>query len=184
MSQCREIEIKLKAPDAADVSGLLARLGFQACRPRVFERNQVLDTPDGSLRTAGKLLRVRVAGSKQTVTFKGPAEAGPHKSREELEAHLAPSENVLAIFERLGYARTFTYEKFRTEFTRSMESGVVTFDETPIGNYIEIEGEPEWIDRVASQLGFAKHEYITASYGTLYRGWCHERGENPGDMAF
>jgi len=57
-------------------------------------------------------------------------------------------------------------------------------DETPIGAYMELEGNARWIDRTARQLGFAPAHYITASYGSLYFEWCRARGIEPGDMVF
>ena len=184
MSHGRETEIKLRAPGDSPSMELLVQHGFQPSRARVFERNEVLDTQGFELRSAGKLLRLRMAGIRQTLTFKGPEQAGPHKSREELEVHLGATENLAVILERIGFARKFVYEKFRTEFERSGGEGVVTFDETPIGNFFEVEGEPEWIDRVARELGFAESDYITTSYSKLYVDWCREQGEVPGDMVF
>ncbi len=184
MSQGREIEIKLRAPDPARSLALLSSHQFHPSRERVFEHNEVLDTEEMTLRSAGKLLRLRTAGPRQTLTFKGVAEAGPHKSREEREVHLAPEENIGIILERIGFHRKFVYEKFRTEFERDGEQGVVTFDETPIGNFFEIEGEPEWIDRIAGELGFTKGDYLTSSYGALYKDWRRSHGEESPDMVF
>ena len=48
-------------------------------------------------------------------------------------------------------------------------------DETPIGNFAELEGEPEWIDHVAVELGVPHSEYMTLSYGRLFEQW---RAEN------
>jgi len=184
MSQGREIEIKLRAPDPASALALLSRHRFHPSRARVFEHNEVLDTAEMSLRAAGQLLRLRTAGPRQTLTFKGVAQAGPHKSREEREVHLDCEENIGIILERIGFRRRFVYEKFRTEFERDGEPGVVTFDETPIGNFFEIEGEPEWIDRIAGELGFTEGDYVTSSYGKLYEDWRRSHGEESRDMVF
>jgi len=42
--------------------------------------------------------------------------------------------------------------------------GHCVVDETPIGNYAELEGSAEWIDRAAARLGIARAQYITLSY--------------------
>jgi hypothetical protein len=42
-------------------------------------------------------------------------------------------------------------------------------DQTPIGDFIEIEGSAEEIDGIASALGFTRQDYITANYYTLFR---------------
>jgi len=44
------------------------------------------------------------------------------------------------ILRALGYAPSFRYEKFRAEWTDG--KGQVVVDETPIGDFCEIEGSP------------------------------------------
>ena len=56
--------------------------------------------------------------------------------------------------------------------------------ETPIGNFLEIEGRPRWIDRTARVLGFSTTDYITRSYGYLYLAYCRERRLPAKDMLF
>jgi len=60
----------------------------------------------------------------------------------------------------------------------------VLLDETPIGNFLELEGSPRWIDRTARRLGFSPKDYINRSYGYLYLAWCRERRIRPKDMVF
>jgi adenylate cyclase class 2 len=60
----------------------------------------------------------------------------------------------------------------------------VLLDETPIGNFVEIEGTPRWIDHSARLLGFSAKDYITRSYGYLYLAYCRERRIRPKDMLF
>jgi adenylate cyclase class 2 len=57
-------------------------------------------------------------------------------------------------------------------------------DETPIGNFAELEGEAGWIDRSAKQLGIDPAQYITASYGRLFDQWREERGSSATDLTF
>ena len=180
----REIEIKLAMPDAAAARRLLGGAGFRIHRRRVFEANTVFDTRTLALRRKALLLRVRVAGRRTVLTYKGRPLPGKHKSREELELDLPGPQPLLTIFERLGYQPVFRYEKYRTEFQVPRVHGVATLDETPIGVYIELEGAPAWIDRTARRLGFAESDYITASYGRLYLDWCRHRRIQPSHMVF
>ena len=41
-------------------------------------------------------------------------------------------------------------------------------DETPIGDFLELEGERRAIDRSARLLGYGPADYIARSYGALY----------------
>ena len=180
----RETEIKLAVPDVKTARGLLRAAGFRVSRRRVFETNAVFDTPEMGLRRAAAVLRVRQAGGVATVTYKGPAEVGRHKSREELELEISDARAMGAIIERLGLGPVFRYDKYRTEYRQPGRSGIATLDETPVGVYLELEGAPTWIDRAARKLGFAEKDYITASYARLYLDWCGRSGVRASDMVF
>jgi adenylate cyclase class 2 len=179
-----ETEIKLRLDSAAATRRLLRRFGFSVAKRRVFESNTIFDTPAGDLRTGRNLLRLRQAGQRHTLAFKGPPVAGRYKSREELESEFADPASMRRILERLGYAPVFRYEKYRTEFAGSDPAGAVMLDETPIGPFLELEGPPRWIDRTARTLGFSRAEYITASYGKLYLEHCQSKGIQPTNMVF
>lgn len=179
-----ETEIKLRVHSARYATQLLSSHGFIVRTPRHFEVNVVLDTDTGALRAAGELLRLRRAGDHVVLTYKGPAESGRHKSREEIEIELPSFPTATLLLDRLGFRERFRYEKFRTEYHRLGDPGVVMLDETPIGDFLEIEGVAHWIDSAARKLGFDESSYITASYGRLFLEWCHENGVRPSDMVF
>jgi adenylate cyclase class 2 len=180
----QETEIKLAVPGVAAARSLLRKAGFRVSRRRVFEANTVFDTANRSLRQTNFLLRVRETPGADTFTFKGAPLAAKYKTREELEVGLSSAAKCGLILQRLGYEPAFRYEKYRTEFRLPGTSGVATLDETPIGVYLELEGRPRWIDRMARRLGFREREYITASYGRLYLDWCAVRKVEPGHMVF
>ena len=177
-----EIKLSVDSPDAG--RRLLRRAGFRVHRRRLFENNIVYDTAGLSLRSRAELLRLRQCGSSVLLTYKGPPEAGPHKSREELETTVASFATFEKILARLGYAPVFRYEKYRTEYQRPGEEGIATLDETPIGTFLELEGRPYWIDRCAGQLGFNSNQYITASYAKLYIEMALQERKNPRAMIF
>lgn len=178
----KETEIKIEVANLDPVARKLSDLGFHCQAERTFEANQLLDSVDGTLRARGELLRVRQYGKKCVLTFKGVAAEGRHKTREELEIELGDAATTEKILSRLGFLPTFRYEKYRSEYTD--QQGVVTLDETPIGNYIELEGEPEWIDEMAAKLGFCEDDYVTKSYGRLYLEFCERNGVEPAQMTF
>ena len=180
----REIEIKLKVTNAAAARRLLQRAGFSVRRRRMFEDNIVFDTPELAVVRNGGLLRVREVGRRATLTYKGPAMPGKYKSREELEMCVPDAQIAGAILNRLGFRPIFRYQKYRTEFYQLHVNGVVMLDETPVGAFLELEGAPRWIDRTARSLGFRESDYITASYGALYRQFCDMKGVAPGNMVF
>jgi adenylate cyclase class 2 len=179
-----EIEVKIAVADARAAKRLIRERGFRVHRARVFERNIVLDDREGSVRARNLLLRVRTAGKRVTVTFKGRELPGPHKRREEREFQAGDFEECLAVFRGIGFEPSWRYEKYRTEFQRPGEAGVVTLDETPIGVFLELEGPARWIDSTARELGFSRNDYIGLSYGRLFEKWCAERGIVSRNMSF
>lgn len=179
-----ETEIKLKVANLDAIRRRLRYLRYRVHARRIFESNVVFDTTDRQFQSHGELLRVRRAGHNATLTYKGPGKPGRHKSREELETSISDADVLEHVLTRLGCQKTFRYEKFRTEYARPDEPGILTVDETPIGNYVELEGAPDWIDDAARELGFSPSDYVTKSYGTLYLEYCRERGVAPANMLF
>ncbi len=180
-----ETEIKLRwdrGPEAA--VRMLEEHGYRLLEPRTLEADQLFDREGDELRTAAKLLRLRLAGGRATVTYKGPPAGGRHKSREEIEFDVSDAASYMQVLDRLGYAPGFRYEKYRTKYSIKGEPGFVTVDETPIGTFLELEGLADWIDRTAAALGFAQSEYVTASYAALYREFRQSRPEAPANMVF
>ena len=181
-----EIEIKLRLPGKlGKIRRRLRELGFHIAGHRALESNTLFDNSKRTLRKHGKLIRVRVTNRGRLLTYKGPSQASKYKKRPELEIDLPDTARVETMFEHMGYHPVFRYEKFRTEYSKGAgNGGKVLLDETPIGNFVEIEGSPRWIDRTARQLGFSSDDYITRSYGYLYLAYCREKRMPPKDMLF
>jgi len=55
---------------------------------------------------------------------------------------------------------------------------------TPIGTFLELEGTPSSIDRVARLLGYSHSDYITQTYGALYIAHSRLHGYKPTNMLF
>jgi len=182
----KETEIKLKVTHVSGMLDKLKELGFVSAEGRKFEENWMFDFPDLKLRKNNSLLRLRKQGSTSMVTFKGPSERGSrYKVREELECVVSDGEAVRQILVALGLQETFRYQKWRTEFRSGQDpEGHTLLDETPIGNYLELEGPPDWIDRNAARLGFSLEDYIVKSYVLLFLEACAEKGCQPTSMLF
>ena len=86
------------------------------------------------------------------------------------------------ILRALGFAPIFRYEKFRAEWSDG--KGHVVVDETPIGNFGEIEGAPRWIDRTARVLHVLSHDYITSTYTDLFFEWKKRTTSPASEMTF
>jgi adenylate cyclase class 2 len=179
-----EVEVKLRVADVEAARSRIEAAGYSVQKPRVLERNVILDTAEQTLRRRGELLRIRDVEGRAQITYKGQARQGRHKTREELESKASDAALLEKIFSRIGFKPIFRYEKYRTEYRRDTEPGVITVDETPIGCFLELEGPEDWIDATAKQMGFHEADYILSSYATLYLEHCERAGAAPGDMLF
>jgi len=88
------------------------------------------------------------------------------------------------ILGQLGYGPVFRYEKYRREYRHAGQPSVITADETPIGNFLELEGPGTWIDETAQRLGLKPADYVLESYARLYLKDCEQRGIAPTNMVF
>jgi adenylate cyclase class 2 len=182
MTPPKEIEIKFRVEDVRALTRKLRLCGFRLITRRTHEMNTLYDLPGQPLRRQGELLRLRKYGTEWVLTHKSKGAAGRHKTRVELETEVSDGTQMDAILHALGYRPTFRYEKFRAEWTDG--TGKVVVDETPIGNFGEIEGRARWIDRVAKQLGIAAADYITDTYAGLFFAWKQETRSPAEQMTF
>ena len=184
-----ETEIKLRVSDSRAIKRRILALGFEVSEPRHLERNFLFDFPDKSLRQLSSVIRLRSEGHRSLLTFKGPpVGSARYKTRREIETEVGDGGRLRSILESIGLREVFCYEKFRTTFAPRRKSkagtGEIVFDQTPIGNYLELEGPKGWIDATARLLGFSTGDYVTASYATLYLTRCQEERKQPGNMVF
>jgi adenylate cyclase class 2 len=178
----KEIEIKFCIADLRALSRKLRAAGFRIVTRRTHEMNTLYDLPGGVLRGRKELLRLRKYGAEWTLTHKSGKKTGRHSSRQELETGVDDGEKLDAILRALGYSPSFRYEKFRAEWTDG--KGQVVVDETPIGNFCEIEGAPRWIDATARKLGVSEAEYITKNYAGLFMDWKAQTKSRAQEMTF
>jgi adenylate cyclase class 2 len=174
-----EREIKLRFNTAEEARARLASLGATPLRSRRLQEDALLDTSDRQLEKQRAALRVRHEGGHSLLTFKGPPLEGPMKLREEVETVVGDGHALMTILQALGLRVVFRYEKYREEFTA--EDIVIAIDETPVGVFVEIEGGERHIAEMASALGRAPADYITASYRGLFLSWRethHDAGEH------
>lgn len=179
-----EIEYEVKLPgDRGVLLAALARIGAQPWGPRTLEDDLVLDTPQGSIQSDGGVLRLRRRGDRFLLTLKGASDRhGEVKAMTEVQTEVADGAAVRALLARLGFVAATRYQKYRTRYScpiAGCEALAVTLDETPLGCYLEVEGEPQQIHLCAAALGFDRADYELRSYLEIHR----QRG-GAGQMLF
>lgn len=178
----QEIEIKFRVASLRSLALKLRKSRFRLVTARTHEMNTLYDLPGDILRARKQLLRVRKYGTTWTLTHKSGTTREKHSSRLELETSVGDGKQMDAILRALGYSPTFRYEKFRAEWTDG--KGQVVVDETPLGNFCEVEGPPRWIDATARKLGISSADYITKNYATLFFDWQQETKSSAQEMTF
>lgn len=178
----KEIEIKFRIENLPALTRALKRAGFRQLTSSTHEMNSLYDLPGQKLRKRGDMLRLRKYGETWVLTHKAKSKAGRHKVRTELETRVENGRQMDAILRALGFVPTFRYEKYRAEWSDGI--GHVVLDETPIGNFGEIEGTPRWIDRTALALGIARDDYITQTYAPMFFAWKQRTHSPATEMTF
>jgi adenylate cyclase class 2 len=182
MAAPQEIEIKFFVDNPKELEAKLKQLGFHCETPYTHEINTLYDLPGQKLRRKGELLRLRKYGDKWKLTHKAKGKAGKHKSRTESETAVSDGKQMDGVLRALGFAPTFVYEKFRSEWSDG--EGHVVLDHTPIAEIAEIEGKSRWIDRTAKALGISHKDYVTKSYSELFFDWKRKTRQKAMNMTF
>jgi adenylate cyclase class 2 len=152
-----EIELKFPVADFAAIERHLAR--WQAkVQPAIEEADHYFDAPDRDFGKTDEAFRLRSIGDQNRITYKGPKEAGPTKTRTEIEISLEPGKQAADSFcrlvQHLGYRPTAVVKKRRTvyEFRRDGFAMQACCDDVEtLGRFIEIEIVAEPADRQRAQ---------------------------------
>ena len=166
-----EREVKLLFPTPAAAREAVRSAGAVAARARRLQDDALFDLPDETLRKKGCVVRLRVERWSEgpdtaTLTVKGPVQSGPMKLREEHETRLENADALTRAFDALGMRAWFRYQKYREEL--SAPGVIVAIDETPVGTYVELEGDEDAILTMTTALGRSPAEFIVDSYYRLF----------------
>lgn len=140
-----EIEMKFPVADFQPVIFILEEWHAERGESET-EEDHYYGPPDRDFAKTDEALRLRQIGEKNLATYKGPKEAGPTKTRREVEAPLADGPVAAAKFreflECLRYQNVATVRK-RRQFYRFQRDGFLMHacldDVENVGRFIELE---------------------------------------------
>ncbi|HEY5589237.1 MAG TPA: class IV adenylate cyclase [Candidatus Paceibacterota bacterium] len=162
-----EVEVKFKIDDLSILEEKIKAVGAKELHKNIFQRTVKMDTPDESLRQKGVFLRVRDGEKKiMTVKSKLPELVKNFKEREELEIEISDVELAEKMLKVLGFTQKRIMEKYRTEY--ELEGTILALDRLPFGNYLEIEGDKDLIEKVIKILGLENLERNIHTYWHLF----------------
>lgn len=170
-TQNEEIEVKFVLDDLAAMRQRVMGMGAVLKTPRTYENNVTYDTADSRLRQGGRLLRLR-RDRRNVLTYKEPLphEDADFKVRQEFEVEVSDFAQAQAIVEKLGFATSMRYEKYRETF--AYESAEIVLDELPVGTFMEIEATREQIRSITAALGLDFATRLRGSYGDILEAVC------------
>lgn len=182
-----EIECKVKVDSHAGVVAALGEVGAEFVGSYLL-RDVYFDFAGDSLQMADCGLRIRRQisddGEKVIVTYKGPMEDSPFKSREEVETAVGDFEFMSKILLALGMKKNIVIEKKRDVW---LYGGCeVCLDELPLlGLFIEVEGENEEdIFSVLEALSLSDLKHIDSGYAGLACKKLDELGMDGKEVVF
>jgi adenylate cyclase class 2 len=178
-----EQEMKIPVATLAAVRRRIVERGGRLLHAFALEDNWVLDDAGHVLSASGRLLRLRRFGGRSILTLKGKASfAGGVKSRVEVETEVGSAEQTLAILSGLGFEPVRRYQKRRESF--SLDRAIVALDETPMGAFVEIEGQAEQLPAVALALDLDPRAAAPGTYLDLWSAYRAAHPDAPEDMVF
>ncbi|MCU0633012.1 MAG: class IV adenylate cyclase [Methanolinea sp.] len=148
------LEIELKAR-VGDLPAVRERLLLLHAEPegRVMERDLYLNAPHRDFGKTDEALRIRHAGGRCTVTYKGQKKRDFHlKAREELNCGVESGDVMTRIFLSLGFVEVAEVRKWR-EYFRFRDATVCLDEVEGLGEFVEIElNHPEAVEKPAAYV--------------------------------
>ena len=181
-----EREIKLRVGEGVldEVRKRLHELDALRLLARHHEINLVLDDDQATFRTSRRLLRVRRYGDFVRCTYKGaPTVTNGVKERDEHEVTLqrgSDPDELLALLAGLGFTPSLRYDKYRESW--QVEDHEVVLDQTPIGDFLEIEGPTP--HRWLAALGIDQEPVEDRSYPEIWSAMREHDPNLPRDLVF
>ncbi len=182
--QEKEIEAKIPVSQIQPILVKAKEMNLKCIQDHSHEYNIRLDLPERKLEKNHQVLRLRSDSSGYTLTYKSTiTNTNGIAEREEIETKVENFEKTHKILLNLGYEDAFVYEKYRSIFI--LDQTKIMADHTPIGDFVEIEGEnAKEIHAAAEKLGLDWHTSTTKSYQTLYKEWAVSHQITPKNMVF
>jgi adenylate cyclase class 2 len=160
----REVELKAVLDSWADRRAALVKAGAQLVFAGRLEDRRY-DTADRSLMARDIVLRLRIyrdaSGVRATLEYKGPTgyDRG-YKVRDEIGSAVSDPAAIVGMLEGLGYTVLRGIDREIEQF--EIAGTTVRFERYPrMDDLVEVEGEPEAIERAIALLGMPREAFTS-----------------------
>ncbi len=132
-----EVEVKAWCSDHSKMAELLEKKGAEMTG-REEEDDVYFNHPSRDFKKTDEALRIRKAGDKTILTYKGPKLSGQVKSRTELETEVKDFDCMCAVLLSLGFVKSGSVFKTRTVYRLGDTEFCLDFVRD-LGSFVEIE---------------------------------------------
>lgn len=142
-----EIEIKFRVSDRSALAARLMEIGAKPGPTRI-EADLYFAHPSRDFKASDEVLRLRRIDDCNRITYKGPKQPGPAKTRREIEVPFAEGgasrTELTEVLENLGFTKVLEVVKQRTSYTLDRAENenalTITIDELDgLGTFAEVE---------------------------------------------
>ncbi len=167
MTASLEIEVKFFLTDPERIRSRIQDTGAHY-NGKSFEKNIRFEDHACSLIKRGALLRLRKTETGVELTYKGETSEKNRdfKIHRELEILVSDFDTAAAILRELGFHEEQVYEKYRESW--NMGDALLCMDCMPFGLFLEIEGLPDEIRKIAGILGLDWEKRILENYLAIF----------------
>ena len=167
-----EVETKLKIDDIEHTEERIKEL-IGDYKGEKTEIDRYFDHPNIQILSGGRALRVRDAGGKYRLTYKGPKKDDVTTSRAEIEIGIESAREMIEILNELGFYEICEVKKLRKTYL--LKDLIITLDNvSDLGEFIEVEGKAsnddefeekkDEIFKLLKKLGLSTEEISQRSY--------------------
>lgn len=161
-----ETEIKFYIADLSSIRQRIVEMGAYS-NGRSFESNIRFEDRHRNLKKQKSLLRLR-QDRQVHLTYKStpPEDNHQFKILKELEVEVSDFDTMHHILEALGFHQEQVYEKWRE--TLVLDRTHFCLDSMPFGNFLEIEGPKQDIQKFTVRLDLAWNQRILLNYLEIF----------------
>ncbi len=145
-----------------------------------FQRTSMYDNKDKLMQKTNGRIRIREFKRKdglyKSLSYKKPL-LNKLKAKREIEYEIFfpdDKENIEKIIKEMGFSLVSSYERYQTLWL--IDKTKITLDEYPFVDVLEIEGNLEEINKMASRLDLNIKESLSDPIDTLFTKWREKKG--------
>ena len=136
-----EIEVKAYADDLKGVEETLKKMDAHFVK-KVYETDTYFNHPARDFAETDEALRIRVAGGKSYLTYKGRKVDVQSKTREEIEVEIRDADTAALLLTKVGFTPVAVVKKVRVLYELG-EFDICLDDVEDVGTFVEVETSGE-----------------------------------------